>query len=71
MLDLQPSWQSLAATGHILQLATPPFAAGLGRLAYRKFRQGETTDAISLDANYVRRSDAEVLWKGNKSPIKA
>jgi tRNA threonylcarbamoyladenosine biosynthesis protein TsaB len=71
LLESQPTWRSLAATGHVLQRAEPPFAAGLGRLAYRKFQQGETTDAVSLDANYVRRSDAEVLWKGNKSPRKA
>ena len=71
LLESQPIWQSLAARGHVLQAASPPFAAGFGRLAYRKFQQGETRDAVSLDANYVRRSDAEVLWKGNKSPIKA
>ena len=70
LLESQPTWGSLAATGHVLQRAEPPFAAGLGRLAYRKFQEGETTDAVSLDANYVRRSDAEVLWKGNKSLIK-
>jgi len=64
-------WPSLAATGHILELAAPPFAQRLGFLAYRKFRNGDTTDALSLDANYVRRSDAEVFWKGNKSALKA
>jgi len=71
LLESQPTWQSLVGTGHVLHRAWPPFAAQLGSLAYRKFRQGDTTDAISLDANYVRQSDAEVLWKGNKSPIKA
>jgi hypothetical protein len=25
---------------------------------------GRHTDALSLDANYVRRSDAEIFWKG-------
>jgi tRNA threonylcarbamoyladenosine biosynthesis protein TsaB len=70
MLESLPDWPSLAASGHILQVAPPPFAQRLGFLAYRKFRHGETTDALSLDANYVRRSDAEVFWKGNKSALK-
>ena len=30
-----------------------------------------TVDALALDANYVRRSDAELFWKGNKSVLKA
>jgi tRNA threonylcarbamoyladenosine biosynthesis protein TsaB len=71
MLESLPEWPSLAASGHILEEATPPFAQRLGFLAYRKFRQGDTTDALSLDANYVRRSDAEVFWKGHKSAVKA
>ena len=41
-----------------------PLAPTLGRLAYERVRRGETVDALHLDANYVRRSDAEILWKG-------
>ncbi len=71
MLESLPEWPSLAASGHILEAATPPFAQCLGFLAYRKFLQGDTTNAVSLDANYVRRSDAEVFWKEHKSAVKA
>ena len=71
LLESDPGWPALSAAGHILQSAPPPFAPILGRLARRKFRQGQTTDAVSLDANYVRRSDAEMLWKGNKSAFQA
>ena len=71
MLESLPAWPSLAASGHIIELAAPPFARRLGFLAYRKFRSRDTTDALSLDANYVRRSDAEAFWKGNKSALKA
>jgi tRNA threonylcarbamoyladenosine biosynthesis protein TsaB len=67
LLNGLPEWKLLAAKGHVLQKVEPPFAALLSQLAYRKFLRGETTDALSLDANYVRRSDAELLWKGNKS----
>ena len=38
-------------------------APAIGRLGYRLAREGRLTDAVSLDANYVRRTDAEVLWK--------
>ena len=71
LLESGAWWPALLAAGHILRSATPPFAPILGVLACRKFRQGRTTDALSLDANYVRRSDAEMLWKGNKSAFKA
>src|SRR5438445_4746153 len=70
LLEALPDWQVLGAKGHVLERVAPPFALPLGQLAYRKFRNGETTDALSLDANYVRRSDAEVFWKGNKSAFK-
>ncbi len=64
-----PEWSQFAGQGHVIEEVAAPFAVRLGSLAYRKFQSGHTTDALSLDANYVRRSDAEVLWKGNKSPL--
>lgn len=71
LLDALPAWHVLEAKGHVLERVAPPFALRLGQLAYRKFRKQETTDGLSLDANYVRRSDAEVFWKGNKPAFKA
>lgn len=38
-------------------------AAAMGELALERFRVGEPGDPAVLDANYVRRSDAELLWK--------
>jgi len=38
-------------------------AAAVGRLALAQFAAGEAQDPAALDANYVRRSDAELLWK--------
>ena len=37
----------------------------IGQLAYDRALRGEVVDALALDANYVRRSDAELHWKGN------
>ncbi|HTC65367.1 MAG TPA: tRNA (adenosine(37)-N6)-threonylcarbamoyltransferase complex dimerization subunit type 1 TsaB [Candidatus Saccharimonadales bacterium] len=38
-------------------------APAIGRLGFERARRGELVDAIRLDANYVRRSDAEAAWK--------
>lgn len=47
-----------------------PLAPTLGRLAGARLARGESTDALHLDAHYVRRTDAEVLWKGPSRPLK-
>lgn len=47
-----------------LTAASPVLAPVVVRLAYARAQRGEFTDALHLDANYVRRSDAELLWKG-------
>lgn len=38
-------------------------AARVAEIALERFRAGEDGDPAPLDANYVRRSDAELLWK--------
>ena len=38
-------------------------APWIGALAFDLARRGELIDALALDANYVRRSDAESYWK--------
>ena len=35
----------------------------IGRLGFERAIRGEVLDALRLDANYVRRSDAEAAWK--------
>jgi hypothetical protein len=32
--------------------------------------KGRFTDALALDANYVRRPDAELFWKGNAAHVR-
>lgn len=44
--------------------APPALAAAIARIAWRRWQVGEVSDPAALDANYVRRSDAELLWKG-------
>lgn len=43
---------------------SPVLAPVIGRLAHQRALKGNTVDALALDANYVRRSDAELHWKG-------
>lgn len=38
-------------------------APAIGRLGFERARRGDLVDSLSLDANYVRRSDAEGAWK--------
>lgn len=40
--------------------ASPILAPFVGRLGFQRAQQGRVTDALSLDANYIRRSDAEL-----------
>ena len=41
----------------------PELAGMIARIAFRRFSAGELCDPASMEANYVRRSDAEILWK--------
>jgi tRNA threonylcarbamoyladenosine biosynthesis protein TsaB len=40
-----------------------PLAGAVGRIAAREFDAGRALDPVAIDANYVRRSDAEMQWK--------
>jgi tRNA threonylcarbamoyladenosine biosynthesis protein TsaB len=70
LLESLPQWGRRRRKGDVLQTMVPPFAAPLAALAYQKLKEGEVTDALSLDANYIRRSDAEIFWKGNSGAAK-
>jgi len=43
--------------------APAALAAAIGRLAGQQLEAGDASDPAALDANYVRRSDAELFWK--------
>jgi tRNA threonylcarbamoyladenosine biosynthesis protein TsaB len=46
----------------VLQVSAS-LAPAIGRLGFERAKRGVVVDSIRLDANYVRRSDAERLWK--------
>jgi len=49
------------------ELVRRPDSALIGRLGLRKLLAGETVTVEELDANYIRRSDAEIFHKGARS----
>jgi tRNA threonylcarbamoyladenosine biosynthesis protein TsaB len=51
--------------GIIYQRVSNVLAPLVGQLAHERAKRGEVVDALALDANYVRRSDAELHWKGH------
>ena len=57
-------WQaSLGRDVELVQLeAHAGLAAAVGRIALRRYLDGEAVDPAATDANYVRRSDAELNW---------
>ena len=64
--------QSVSAhqsVGECVLTASPVLAVPIGRLGYRLAQGKRFTDPLALDANYVRRSDAEVFWKDGRDPI--
>lgn len=62
LLETEP-WQSRQSVGECVHAASPILAPAIGRLGYRMAQAKLFTDPLTLDANYVRRSDAEVFWK--------
>lgn len=46
------------------QLVSRPESALIARIGLKKLLAGKTVSAEALDANYIRRSDAEVFFKG-------
>lgn len=46
-----------------IEQVSSALAPWIGLLGYRRAQRGELSDALTLDANYVRRTDAEVQWK--------
>ncbi|HJZ63260.1 MAG TPA: tRNA (adenosine(37)-N6)-threonylcarbamoyltransferase complex dimerization subunit type 1 TsaB [Candidatus Acidoferrum sp.] len=61
LLANSPFWRSHGNDASIVT-ATPPLASAIGRYAFGNLLQ-KGIDALALDANYVRRSDAEIFGK--------
>jgi tRNA threonylcarbamoyladenosine biosynthesis protein TsaB len=66
--DQEIEWISQASDGPVpehykIVKAPQAIAAVIARIAMRKRCEGWPGDPAAIEANYVRRSDAELLWK--------
>jgi len=61
---LTPWLESLSAEVEVIHRGqAPPLARAIGAIAAQMLSSGQTVDPAAVDANYVRRSDAELFWK--------
>ena len=63
-LAKHPAWQPRAARGDKIQCVPCVLAPFIGKIAFQRALNGNALDALSVDANYVRRSYVEVFQKG-------
>lgn len=59
-----PEWQSRQSLNENFAPVAKFLAIEVARRAAADMAAGRCVDALALDANYVRRSDAEIFWKG-------
>jgi tRNA threonylcarbamoyladenosine biosynthesis protein TsaB len=58
------AWKMRERRGEKVEIVSTVLAPTIGRIGWTQLVAGRNTDALTLDANYVRRSDAEIFWKG-------
>jgi tRNA threonylcarbamoyladenosine biosynthesis protein TsaB len=66
-MTAQEGWRERAVEGESVEVSTSVLAPLIGRIGRQRALQGRLTDALGLDAQYLRRPDAEVFWKGRAS----
>lgn len=64
LIEADSAWKERAQQSETIERASATLAGIIGRIGMRRLQDGKATDALGLDANYVRRSDAEIFWKG-------
>jgi len=60
----QENWGERERRGERVQDVSAVLAPVSGRIGYERILENRPADGVTLEANYVRRSDAELLWKG-------
>jgi tRNA threonylcarbamoyladenosine biosynthesis protein TsaB len=60
------SLAELAVSSHSVVVVTSSGSEIIARIGAQKLLAGETVSVEALDANYLRRSDAEIFFKGNR-----
>ena len=67
-LTADSAWKSRTDRGETIVRVSSNLAPVIGKMGHARALRKDLTDALALDANYVRRTDAEVFWgKAGKS----
>jgi tRNA threonylcarbamoyladenosine biosynthesis protein TsaB len=64
LITQQENWRERERRRERVQVVSAVLAPVIGKIGYERVLENRLADAVTLDANYVRRSDAELLWKG-------
>jgi tRNA threonylcarbamoyladenosine biosynthesis protein TsaB len=59
----QDAWRASLPEGVEILSSPRALAGAIGKIAAREFAAGRGLDPGAVDANYVRRADAELAWK--------
>jgi tRNA threonylcarbamoyladenosine biosynthesis protein TsaB len=70
MIENLETFRQRIAKCDVMHVCEPEIARMIGIVAQERAARGEFTDVLQLDANYVRRSDAEIFWKGPKTHVR-
>lgn len=62
-MTVQEAWQARLRTGESVAVCSKVLAPAIGKIGRVRSLEGRLTDVLKLDAEYVRRPDAEVFWK--------
>ena len=60
----EEAWKARERRQEKVECVSSVRAPMIGRIGLAELAVGRFTEALALDANYVRRSDAEIFWKG-------
>src|SRR5258708_23553168 len=67
IITSDPALAEVTSSSHsAVVILTAPGSEVIARIGARKLLAGETVSVEALDANYLRRSDAEIFFKGNR-----
>lgn len=71
LLASAAGWDERARLGETILQSRADLADTIGAIGEERAARGMFTDPLELDANYVRRSDAEIFWKDPVRPAHA
>jgi tRNA threonylcarbamoyladenosine biosynthesis protein TsaB len=63
VMKLDDWLRTLPAGTEVIDSPPKLLAGAIARIAARRFQAGLAQDPAEIDANYVRRSDAELMWR--------